>query len=215
MKNTENKTILDQKFIQSLNTKKQILEAARKELLSKGASALSHQGIANRLGQSKATILYHYPTKKALWEALVDDYVAHLNIEEEKAMAPFLMAGLTPGEAIIPAMIPWYRRFHLNKEGWASIGVALMGLHIHDHNLTRPIRSWYKSLYNKVYSGGFHKDNAQMITMLFVGIFVSIKLGIEALSYEDTIRMQYRAVDALFNDSPEKLKIIKKILADS
>ena len=52
------------------NTKGQILTIAREILATDGLAALSFDAIARRLGRTKQTVLYWYPTKQMLLAAL-------------------------------------------------------------------------------------------------------------------------------------------------
>jgi AcrR family transcriptional regulator len=194
--------------------RREILAAARAEILLCGTGRLTHQSIARRIGQSKASVLYHFPTKKALWEALIADYVVHLEKGAEAAAAHFVAAGLTPGEAVIPSMVLWYRSFCRGTEGWPKVGVALMGLHIHDRSLTEPIRRWYEALYRDIGQSGLPAREAGMVMMFFDGMFNAVKLGIDTLSPEKAEELQMFALELLFKDAPEKLAAVKKVIAD-
>lgn len=60
-------------------TKKIILAAARKIAVKDGVAQLTIEAVAKQAGVSKGGVLYHYPSKKKLIMALMDQYVAHLN----------------------------------------------------------------------------------------------------------------------------------------
>lgn len=65
------------------NTKGQILTIAREILASDGLAALSFDAIARRLGRTKQTVLYWYPTKQELLAAL---FVPWLEAEADIAV---------------------------------------------------------------------------------------------------------------------------------
>lgn len=94
-----------------------ILRTSREIILEEGIEKLAHGAIAARLGLSKSAVLYHYSSKRALWEALIAQYVGHLAEEEALHEAPYIASGLSPEEAILPAMRDWFMDFSRNAEG--------------------------------------------------------------------------------------------------
>jgi AcrR family transcriptional regulator len=120
-----------------------ILEEAHAQILSGGIASLSHERIARAAGLSKSAVYWHFPTKKALLEALVAEYVAHLRSEEARFEAPYLAMGFTDGEAILPGMRDWYRSFAQNRRGWIGIGAEILSLGRTERTLTEPVRAWY------------------------------------------------------------------------
>lgn len=80
-----------------------ILRTSREIILEEGIEKLAHGAIAARLGLSKSAVLYHYSSKRALWEALIAQYVGHLAEEEALHEAPYIASGLSPEEAILPS----------------------------------------------------------------------------------------------------------------
>lgn len=195
--------------------KQNILQIAREEIVRKGIEELTHQSIANRLGLSKSSVLYHYPSKTALWQGLIEDYVKHLETESNAALEPFVAAGLTPSEAIIPSMFLWFKNFNRKDNDWVAVGVSLMGQHVHNHSLTAPVREWYCKLYRRIDESGLPRNRARMIMMFFDGIFNSVKLGIESVPDGEIEDLQRFALRYLFEGSPMKLQIIEAIIDKS
>ena len=54
----------------------QVLDAAERVVVTKGAARLTIEAVASQAGISKATVLYYYKTKKALIQAVVDRIVS-------------------------------------------------------------------------------------------------------------------------------------------
>ena len=174
-----------------------ILRTSREIILEEGIEKLAHGAIAARLGLSKSAVLYHYSSKRALWEALIAQYVGHLAEEEALHEAPYIASGLSPEEAILPAMRDWFMDFSRNAEGWVEIGAALIGLHQNDKALLEPIRGWYRDLYERIAQSD--------------GFFNSMKLGLYVLEREAFERISRQVLEELFKDQPGKLATIKAV----
>ncbi len=57
-------------------SEEQVLDAAEHVVVNKGAGQLTIEGVALQAGISKASVLYHYKTKRALIKAVVDRIVS-------------------------------------------------------------------------------------------------------------------------------------------
>jgi len=90
------------------NTKGQILTIAREILATDGLAALSFDAIARRLGRTKQTVLYWYPTKQMLLAAL---FVPWLEAEADIA-AQAVSSAASRNEAI-GAFVRALADFHL------------------------------------------------------------------------------------------------------
>lgn len=60
---------------QGERTRARTLDAAMRVIEERGATALSLNAVAAQAGVSKGTLLYHFPSKEALVQAVVDHYV--------------------------------------------------------------------------------------------------------------------------------------------
>lgn len=188
-----------------------ILRASRKIIAAKGIEQLAHGAVADELNLSKSAVLYHYPTKRALWKALIAEYAGHMASEESRHEAPYIEAGLTPGEAILPAMRDWFMDFERNCEGWVEVGAALIGLHQNDAKLLDPIRSWYRDLYRRIAESGLPKDKSFAAMMAFDGLFNSRKLGLYVLDRETGEQISCRLLEDLFTERPDLLEKIDSV----
>ncbi|MEI3243649.1 MAG: TetR/AcrR family transcriptional regulator [Holdemanella sp.] len=59
-------------------TRLKILAAARAIIIEKGTDSLSIDRVIKEAGVSKGSFMYHFPSRQALIEALVNEYAAHL-----------------------------------------------------------------------------------------------------------------------------------------
>jgi AcrR family transcriptional regulator len=70
-----------------VDTRGRILDAALASFADRGYEATSLDAIANVLGVRKQTILYHFGTKEALLDAVIDDSASELSDVLERALA--------------------------------------------------------------------------------------------------------------------------------
>jgi AcrR family transcriptional regulator len=68
-------------------TKARILEAAMRSFANRGYEATSLDAIAGELGLRKQTILYYFPSKDALLQAVIDTCATELTVELEHTLA--------------------------------------------------------------------------------------------------------------------------------
>lgn len=186
-----------------------ILEEAHAQILSGGIASLSHERIARAAGLSKSAVYWHFPTKKALLEALVAEYVAHLRSEEARFEAPYLAMGFTDGEAILPGMRDWYRSFAQNRRGWIGIGAEILSLGRTERTLTEPVRAWYREIYERLGRTGLDELKAQAAMMAFDGFFNAAKLSVSVFDAKRAGRVQNQILREVFADRPDLLKKIQ------
>ena len=68
-------------MVRLIDTRDQIMDRAAHLLMSRGFNGFSYRDISAHLGVKNAAIHYHFPAKKDLALALVDEYRKELNIE--------------------------------------------------------------------------------------------------------------------------------------
>lgn len=83
-----------------VSTRERILAAALAAYGTDGYAATSLDALADQLGVRKQTILYYFPTKQALFDAVVDDAAADL-VEVFDAEASRGLTGIAQVEAIV------------------------------------------------------------------------------------------------------------------
>ncbi|WP_420583584.1 TetR/AcrR family transcriptional regulator [Ruegeria sp.] len=88
----------------STETKTALLDVAEHAARARGFDGFSYADLADAVGIRKASIHYHFPTKAALSEALMDRYHATLETECEKIEAEY-----DTGSARLLALISLYR----------------------------------------------------------------------------------------------------------
>ena len=161
----------------ALHTKQAIIQAARDIIQNEGLGALTMDHVAERASISKGACMYHFKTKRELQAALLQDYANHLN--EELSRHEALFSG-TPDETLVPGYIEWFRSFDKDTTGWACVGVALLSSFAHDAELIRPVREWYRKLYERIERLPEAKRVQTLLAVMALeGFFYTHKFGMD------------------------------------
>ena len=195
-------------------SRQHILDACRIIILKNGIDKLSHGAIADMLTITKSAVHWHFPTKDDLLRALIEDYLHHLLAEEERHEAPFIKAGLSPEDAVLPGMRLWYLNFRQNRRGWIGIGSQLLSLWSRDQSLVEPIRQWYESPHDTIARSKADTVKGNVAMMVFDGFFNSSKMGVMTLSDEAMDAMQMHVLREAYAAHPEILETIEKVLGE-
>lgn len=71
-----------------------LLARAKELIIENGIGSLSHERLAKACGISKGACLHYFPTKAAIWEKLIEDFVEHLDRQFAKHLKPYEEAGV-------------------------------------------------------------------------------------------------------------------------
>ncbi len=168
--------------LKAQKTKADLLKAARAVLLSGGIARLSMDRVAEQAGVSKGAIMYHFPTKRALQAALIEDYAEHLDRELRRHEAKF--EGL-PEETLVPGFVSWFKQFSSAHRGWASVGVQLLSQQAHDPELLEPVRAWYARLFARILRlPKRRRSRMLLVIMALEGCFYAHKFGVDTIPEE-------------------------------
>lgn len=170
----------------TLTTKDKILQAAAEIAMEVGPVHLSLDAVARRAGLSKGGLLYTFPTKAKLLEALVEHHVAEFDesLRMQEARRNHKV------NSVVQACIEVYRaEFVLNEPEPSGILAAIAN----DPSFIDPIRRYNKQLLDRM------KENPEDPTMALIAFLTieglrSLKLlDMDTLTHED----QIAAIDGL------------------
>ena len=157
-------------------TRAHFIENARALILENGIDPLSMDRLAERAGYSKGACMYHFPTKRALQRALVEDYVEHLQSQLERHESKYAVHN---ERTFIQAYIDWFDDFEHYTYEWARIGVALLSQTLNDPEVMKPLRDWYKQLYARIEDLPEDKRaDTFLAIMALEGFFYTRKFGV-------------------------------------
>lgn len=174
-----------------------LLKSAKELICTKGILSLSHEQLAKFHGISKSTCVHYFPTKDSLWQALAEDYVAHLDSELERFLKPYEEQNRP--NALHLAFRDWYKSFRRPNNPWRRFGYQLMMLGADNQIVAEPIRDWYRRLFAQVTGQSNSALVSTMLLMVFDHLFNVKKCGYNVLDTE----MEDRIMDRLILLSDE------------
>ena len=71
-----------------------LLAKAKEFIVENGIQNLSHERLAKACGISKGACLHYFPSKAALWDKLIEDFVAHLDSQSINICSTMKMLAL-------------------------------------------------------------------------------------------------------------------------
>ena len=164
----------------ALKTRQSILEASRAVILEEGIAALTMDRAAQKAGISKGACMYHFKNKRQLQAALIEDYAEHLDGELRRHEALFTGR---PDETLVPGYVEWFRSFDRDNRGWAQVGIALLSTFIHDEELMKPVRDWYRKLFTRIeVLPEAERIPALIAVMALEGFFYTHKFGVDLMA---------------------------------
>lgn len=163
-----------------------LLAKAKEFIVENGIQNLSHERLAKACGISKGACLHYFPSKAALWDKLIEDFVAHLDSQFNKHLQHYEDAGAE--NPVLCAYRDWFNEFRANDyEPWRNLGYQFMTLGSDKEEFVAPLREWYQKLYKRAMESVPEKDKwmVVMLLMTFDYMFIMRKLGYHALSRDE------------------------------
>lgn len=164
----------------ALRTRNKILMATRSFIMREGVAALSIDKIVKESGTSKGSFLYHFKNKQALFHALVEEYVKHLDERLSFHTAKYEDAE----EPLILGYESWYADFDKDDRGFAAFGVAILALQLHDPQALKPFYDWYARLFERIKKSNIATPRLLTAIMAFEGFFFTHKMGFDSMDKE-------------------------------
>jgi AcrR family transcriptional regulator len=155
-----------------------ILHAAEAIVLESGARHMTLDAVASRAGVSKGGLLYHFPTKKALLEAMQERFIKQID-ETRRKKAKRLKEG--PGREIRAFILSIADR-DPKKE---RIGSALLAAVAHDPELLHPARDNFCRRLDEFVQSGLNFKRAAVIYFAVHGLVFSELLSLSHLSNKE------------------------------
>lgn len=128
------------------SSKESILDAAETIVVESGALHMTLDAVAERAGVSKGGLIYHFPSKEALLQAMVDRMVDHFDASRER-----LRANGCPNDLVAEI------KLLQNKTGEENrMGAALLAAIANQPELTKNMRERLREHY---YANIFSEDD--------------------------------------------------------
>lgn len=164
-----------------------VLDAAESVILEQGIAALTLEAVANRAGVSKGGLLYHYPSKDKLVEALVRRCVESWDEEHRQAIAE-LPPG--PGRAIKALLACCMGSPEAWSEAERRSSVVLMAALAHNPTLIAPLRESLAALFETLRHDGVAEPVAEMVLLAMHGLRFEWIFGLQDVTPERIERVR-------------------------
>ena len=155
-------------------TRRSVLAAAAEIVAIEGAARLTLDAVAERVGLSKGGILHHFATKDSLITAMIDDVVAHFEIDLQRHLQgesgpgsfarAFLKACLDPDGAVT-------RTLRVSAGILAAVAI--------DNRLLSPLRRRYDVWRGRLENDGIDPAIAELVRSAADGLWLGnvLELG--------------------------------------
>jgi AcrR family transcriptional regulator len=147
-------------------TQMSILDAASKVILEKGGEALTLEAVAEVAGISKGGLLYHYPSKKKLIEAMVMRLIAEVDSR--------LTQELAKDDDYVAAYIR--ASFGASAE-WNRISSALIAAVTNDRDLMKPLQARFFRMQEEISSATHVPEFGTIVRLALDGLWMSDLFG--------------------------------------
>lgn len=156
-----------------------VLDAAQRVLLERSAAAFTLDAVAAAAGVSKGGLLYHFPSKEALLEALVERAVDAV----DAALAPALES-TEPGEftrAYLNLTVPAEPSEHESDSAGALVAALAAAVAL-DPGLLAPLRQAYDRWQERLEHDGLDAASATTVRLAVDGWWLAVLLQLRPLS---------------------------------
>ncbi len=170
------------------NARETILDAAESVVIEVGAGHLTLDAVAAKAGVSKGGVLYHFPNKKCLLNAMLDRRVARLDERTREKLAGLPEKEKSPIAAHVRSLL------EIDERG-NKLSVALLAAVAHDPQLLVPYRQESRRCIDEFRRAGVSFETA-----------VVIMLAADGLKFLELFSL------SPFNDR-ERNRIIREIIA--
>lgn len=166
-----------------------ILDAAEAIVLERGASRMTLEAVAARARVSKGGLIYHYPSLRALLEALLRRFMSRM--EDHRLR---VLARTAPGRA---------QRVRAFIEAWLTLpprhrrsAAALLATITREPLLVAAVRRRRREVWEDMVEGADMPERAMILALAVEGLWMSDLLGVSPLSAAERRRVQ-RALQRL------------------
>ncbi|MGD9637723.1 MAG: TetR/AcrR family transcriptional regulator [Alphaproteobacteria bacterium] len=162
------------------SSKEQILQATERVVIEKGAGNLTLDSVAEYAKISKGGLLYHFPNKEALLNAMVDRFVfAYRDIIEDK------MSKIDdPKNRYLKALILGLEE---NNEELKAMATSVLMFAANNPNEVQRLRDYFSDEWQELKKQSENEDIAMLVKIACEGLALTQILGLSPLSGEEKI----------------------------
>jgi AcrR family transcriptional regulator len=170
-------------------SKARLLEAAAQIVERRGAAHLTIDAVAAEAGMSKGGVLYHFPSKHALLEAMLSSLLMSFEARVSRHRIK------TEGSAISA----WILAEQGQTSSERSMALALLANAAEDPSLLNPVRGLMKTTFAEVRKEASDKDLDTIILLAAEGLRFLDMLNLLPISDRDRFRLHNRLLSLAGN----------------
>jgi AcrR family transcriptional regulator len=162
------------------DTKQNILEAAGRIVLARGASGLTLAAVAQEAGLSKGGLLYHYASKEQLLSAMVERLV---EVTEQRVAAQ-QCSDAAPGRWTRGYLAACAVDTDAADDPAGRLGIALLAAGANDPSLLAPLRERQANWRGELQRDGIDATTAMIVRLAADGLWMNDLFGLAVLGDE-------------------------------
>lgn len=164
------------------NSRDSILDAALRVTARDGAGNLTLDKVAAECGLSKGGLLYNYPSKEALLQAMLQRL---LNSHRQLMQQEYEDLKGQP-EATLRAFL---RAWKHDEQISIDASLAIIAAAAQNPDLLQPLKEHFREVYSRICSETDNRDQALMIWAAADGLLLHRLMGVAPYSHEDKAAM--------------------------
>lgn len=159
------------------SSRERILNSAEDVIAETGAIHLTLDAVAERAEVSKGGLLYHFPTKDALLEALLHRQLDRFQERADQAMARMPEG---PGKRLRAYVLSWAA----HDERMDRLSMAILAASVYNPELLEPACARYREAFDEFVAGGIPPERAALVTCAINGFWFTRLLGVSPFGDE-------------------------------
>lgn len=169
------------------STREAILDAAQAVVSSQGGARLTIDAVVTESGFSKGGVLYHFPSKTVLLQAMLGRMIDRIAAEIDAAATRARDAGEPVALAMIKAMLT-YRKTD------PELSVAILAASAEQPELLDPARKYVKDMITRALNDAPDPTLARIVSLAIDGLHFNELLGIDYVSDDQRDAIQSRLI---------------------
>lgn len=178
-----------------------ILDAAQAVVLGVGAAHLTLDAVAERAGMSKGGLIYNFPTKEALLQAMVSRLLQRFVEQQARALEGLPAPSKNELRASVLAALA-------ADDDFKRISTALLAAAANNPNLLDPVRDYYRQWFAQLRDSGLKFEKAAMISFAVQGLWFLELFRLSPLSPEE----RQGVIAELLRLTEEDTRALKKLV---
>lgn len=146
-----------------------LLDCVYVVLRERGLGGLTLDAVASKAGISKGGLIHHFPSKRALLEAVVMREVSQFETEYRRRLNEEKSGPGARARALLSTFQPIFEPE--NSLEWAKSDLAIYAASIEDPDLVRPFSDLMKAIAAELEDDGMEPSDARLVLAALIGLY--------------------------------------------